>query len=198
MRMCGVIMKCFIHYNNDNSGFCSVCKRPICQACENVDNGICPRCSNFTHKTIYNYNKKILWFLILVFFFRTTFYYDVIVLTIAYKELLDYTFTCVLGLIVAFLPFCINIIKYGFKNAVRYQIFGKTSAIEIADNKKWKSFSTYVIGIITFIILGALYLIFTPVFIVCDFIHLVKSLKDFFYHRKRVLTETEINNLGKR
>ena len=31
------------------------------------------------------------------------------------------------------------IIKYTFKNALRYQIFGKRDAIEIADDLKWKS-----------------------------------------------------------
>ena len=82
-----------------------------------------------------------------------------------------------------------------FKNAVKYQCFGKTSAIEIADNKKWKSPITYLLGILTLIICGVFYIIFTPLFIVTDIIHLIKSVKDFFYHKKRILTETKIKNL---
>ena len=126
-------MKCFIHLNNESSGFCTVCKRPICSVCADVENGVCPRCSNFTHKTIFEYNKKILLFLLIVFFVRITFFYDVVVVTLSTKTLLEFTSTGVLVLIAAFLPFCINIMRYGFKNAVRYQVFGKTSAIEIAD-----------------------------------------------------------------
>lgn len=189
-------MKCFIHLNNDSSGYCTVCKRPICKNCETNENGICPRCSNFTHKTIYEYNKKILLFLLIIFFVRITIYYDVVVLTIYNKGVLSYVSTGVILLILAFLPFCINIIRYGFKNAIKYQIFGKTSAIEIADNKKWKSFVTYILGILSFIILGGLYFVFTPIFIITDFIHLIKSVKDFFFHKKRILTETQIKNLG--
>ncbi len=189
-------MKCFIHYNNESNGFCIVCKRPICKWCENVDNGVCPRCSNFTHKTIYNYNKKILLFLILIFFVRVTCFYDAIVLSIATKSFFNYSFLSVFMLVVAFLPFSINIIRYGLKNAVKYQVFGKTSAIEIADDKKWKSWITYIIGIMLFILFGVLYFIFTPLFIVTDLIHLIKSVKDFFYHKKKILTETQINNLG--
>ncbi|MBQ4571203.1 MAG: hypothetical protein IJB21_05885 [Bacilli bacterium] len=189
-------MKCFIHLNNDSSSYCSVCKRPICKKCESVENGICPRCSNFTHKTIFNYNKKIILFLLVVFFVRITAYYDVVVLTIYNKGLLSYSSTSVILLIGLFIPFCINIIRYGFKNAIKYQAFGKTSAIEIADNKKWKSVVTYMIGILSFIILCILYIVFTPLFIVTDLIHLIKSVKDFFYHKKRILTETQINKLG--
>ena len=191
-------MKCFIHHNNDSSGYCIVCKRPICKMCEINENGICPRCSNFTHKTIFEYNKKIILFLMLIFFVRAIAYYDVIVLAIYNKDMVSYASTAVILLIFAFLPFCINIIRYGVKNAIRYQIFGKTSAIEIADNKQWKSYITYMIGILAFIIMAFLYIIFTPIFIITDCIHLIKSIKDFFYHKKRILTETQINNLGKR
>ena len=188
-------MKCFIHLNNESSGFCTVCKRPICSVCADVENGVCPRCSNFTHKTIFEYNKKILLFLLIVFFVRITFFYDVVVVTFSTKSLLEFTSTGVLVLIAAFLPFCINIMRYGFKNAVRYQVFGKTSAIEIADNKKWKSWQTYVVGVLAFIVCSVLYLIITPIFIITDLIHLVKSVKDFFYHKKRILSETQIRNL---
>ena len=189
-------MKCFIHLNNDSSDYCSVCKRPICPNCETNEDGICPRCSNFTHKTIYNYNKKIVLFLLLVFFIRVTTYYDVVVFIIYNNGLISFTSTGVIVLIALFIPFCINIIKYGFKNAIKYQIFGKTSAIEIADNKKWRSWVTYIIGIVMFILLGVLYIVFTPLFIITDLIHLIKSVKDFFYHKKKILTETQINNLG--
>lgn len=188
-------MKCFIHLNNDSSNYCSICKRPICKNCESNENGVCPRCSNFTHKTIFEYNKKIVLFLLIVFFLRVTTYYDIIVLTIYNKGLLNFTSTGVIVLIGLFVPFCINVIRYGFKNAIKYQVLGKTSAIEIADNKKWKSWITYVIGIVFFIVLGVLYLVFTPFFIVTDLIHLIKSVKDFFYHKKKILTETEIINL---
>lgn len=188
-------MKCFIHLNNESTGFCIICKRPICQACTNVENGICPRCANFTHKTIYEYNKKIILFLLLVFFVRATFFYDVLVVTLSSKELLNFTSTGVLVLIAAFLPLCINIMRYGFKNALRYQIFGKTSAIEIADNKKWKCWQNYLFGFLTFAVCSALYLFVTPLFIVTDFIHLIKSLKDLFYHKKKMLSETKIRNL---
>lgn len=188
-------MKCFIHLNSDSDGFCTVCRRPICSVCNNIENGICPRCANFTHKTIYDYNKKILLFLLIIFFVRITFYYDVIVLSFSTKSFLSYTSTGVLILMGLFIPFFINVIRYGFKNAVRYQIFGKTSAIEIADNKKWKSVQTYIIGIVSLIVCCLLYLIVTPFFIVTDFIHLIKSVKDFFYHKKRILSETKIRNL---
>ena len=57
-------MKCFIHLNNDSSTYCSVCRRPICNACSNNHDQICPRCANFTHKTIFDYNKKLLKLLI--------------------------------------------------------------------------------------------------------------------------------------
>lgn len=188
-------MKCFIHLNNDSTTYCSVCKRPICNACAKIENGICPRCSNFTHKTIYEYNKKILLFLILICFLRITVFYDVVVISLSTKEFLPYTATGVLVLIAAFIPFSINVIQYGFKNAVKYQCFGKTSAMEIADNKKWKSPLTYFTGLLCLMVSGALYLSITPIFIVTDIIHLVKAIKDFFYHKKRVLSETKINNL---
>ena len=188
-------MKCFIHLNNESVNYCNVCKRPICELCRKVEDGICPRCSNFTHKTIYEYNRKLLLFLLLISLARLTVFYDVVVLTISTKSLLPYTSTGVLLLIALFIPFVINIIRYGFKNAVKYQCFGKTSAIEIADNKKWKSPITYLLGILTLIICGVFYIIFTPLFIVTDIIHLIKSVKDFFYHKKRILTETKIKNL---
>lgn len=188
-------MKCFIHLNNDSTSFCTVCKRPICNICEKKENGICPRCANFTHKTIYDYNKRILLFLLIIFFLRVTFYYDVLVLTISKQMFLPYTSTGVLVIMLLYLPFCINIIRYGVKNAVKYQVFGKTSAIEIADNKKMKLLQSYIIGILIFIGCCFLYLLVTPMFIVSDLIHFIKSIKDFFYHKKRILSETQIKNL---
>ena len=85
--------------------------------------------------------------------------------------------------------------RYGFKNALKYQILGKTSAIEIADNKKWKSIYTYIYGVLAFLICSVLYLVVTLLFIITDFIHLFKAIKDFFYHKKRILSETKIRNL---
>lgn len=188
-------MNCFIHLNKESTNYCSVCKRPICNECANVQNGICPRCSNFTHSTVFNYNKRLLKFFIPFLLIRFTVYYDVLVLTLYSDKKMDYTSTGFIILMLCFLPFIINIIKYTFKNALRYQIFGKRDAIEIADDLKWKSLLTIITGIVTLIICCILCFFVTPLFLITDIIHLIKCIKDLIYHKKRIISETQIRGL---
>ena len=188
-------MKCFIHLNNDSSTYCSVCRRPICNACSNNHDQICPRCTNFTHKTIFDYNKKLLKLLIPIMLIRITTYYDTLNYVISTKNLFDFDLVVTIILLITFIPFCFNIIKYGFINAVRYQVVGKKDAIEIADDKKWDNVWTYIIGILTFIVCAVLHLIITPLFIITDIIRLCKAIKDISFHKTKILTETEIKNL---
>ena len=188
-------MNCFIHLNKNSSKYCSVCKRPLCDSCAAVADGICPRCSNFTHSTIYEYNKKILKFFIPFLFIRLTVFYDVMVLFFSTHFKLEYTSTGMIILILSFLPFCINIFKYTFPKAIKYQVIGKTDAIEIADDLKWKSFVTALVAVVTFIVCVVLCLFITPIFLITDIIHLIKCIKDLVYHKKRIISETKIREL---
>jgi uncharacterized membrane protein len=108
---------------------------------------------------------------------------------------MDFTSTGFIILMLCFLPFVINIIKYTFKNALRYQIFGKRDAIEIADDLKWKSLLTIITGIVTLIICCVLCFFVTPLFLITDIIHLIKCIKDLIYHKKRIISETQIRGL---
>lgn len=188
-------MNCFIHLHKNSSNYCSVCKRAICDSCANVSNGICPRCSNFTHSTIFEYNKKILKFFIPFLFIRLTVFYDVMVLFVSTNFELEYTSTGMIILMLSFLPFCINIFKYTLTKAIKYQVIGKTDAIEIADDLKWKSFTTAVIATLTFIVCIILCLFITPIFLITDIIHLIKCIKNVVYHKKLIISETKIREL---
>lgn len=191
-------MNCFIHFKNNSTAYCSVCKRPICECCANNADQICSRCANFTHKTIFDYNRNLLKLLIPIILIRITTYCDILNYVISTNNLFDFDLVVTIILLVTFVPFCINIIKYGFFNAIRYQVVGKKDAIEIADDKKWDNVWTYIIGIFTFVICCILHLIVTPLFIITDIIRLSKAIKDISYHKKKILTETEIKNLGSR
>lgn len=188
-------MNCFIHIKNNATIYCTVCRRPICECCAKVENQVCPRCANFTHKTIFDYNKNLLKVLIPIGLIRITSYCDTVNYVFSTKDFLNYDLLVTILLMITFIPFCINIIKYGFLNAVRYQVVGKKDAIEISDNKKWDNVWTYIIGIVTFLICCLLHLIITPVFIITDIIRFFKAIKDINKHKKLILSETDIKNL---
>lgn len=188
-------MNCFIHNKVEFSAFCVQCKRPICNKCFSVENGICPRCSSFTHKTIVDYNKKTLKYFIPYYIIKLMLFWNLFaIIFFSNEDIFDYLFIILL-LICSFLPFIINIVKYGFSKALKYQIFGKRNSNDIVNENVWKTIQTWFVGIISLIVCSVLMLVIMPLFILTDFCHLFFLIKDYVYHRKRLLSETDIINL---
>lgn len=191
-------MYCFIHPKQHADSYCKVCKRSICKFCVQIDNGICPRCGNFTHKTISEYNKKSLKFFIPFLLLRCVIFWDVFVLAFFSNAKIEDYLVGIILLIISLLPFVYNIIKYGISISLKFQIIGKRDAILISDNVNYKTTSTWILGIIAFIILAALIIFITPLLIITDLIHVIVMIRDYFYHNKRVLSETKIKEMDMR
>ncbi len=178
-------MNCFIHNKESYSTYCKICKRPICKICSGEDE-ICPRCSNFRHSTLMNYNKKCLKLLIPLIIIRFIIFWDTAVVyffsDLDYKSMFP---TGIVLLTISTIPFINNVIKNGFINAAKYQITGKTDPIIIADNKSDVTPITIISAVLSLIVTFFGFLVTIPLFIITDIIHLIIALKQYFYHKKR-------------
>ncbi len=182
-------MNCFIHTKETFYTYCKVCKRPICKNCS-LENETCPRCSNFHHSTLMNYNKRIIKFLIPIIIIRFIIYWDTIV--VSFELVFDYANmfpTGILLLTLSIIPFAVSVIKNGFLNAIKYQIIGKTDPIVIVDDKNNTSLLTIVLGLVSMIVSFICFVIVIPAFLITDIIHLFISLKKYSYHKKHLKKE---------
>lgn len=196
-------MNCYIHRNREASASCRNCKRHICFTCAKTFSSLCPRCSNYEHQTITSYNKKWLLPLLIFVIFRLLLTYDAaIYLFFSDKNttLIRMAFIIQLFFMLPFLFFCS---KTSIKETIHFLIFGKRKAVEVTEQKKKLNLTSsilsfFMIGIVT-ILSYYIHPIFLFLFSICflsmDIIHLVILIRDYLFHKKRIVTDQFIINL---